>query len=139
MPDLDACPSVLESRTCSIIQIGQSTYMPDFHVCPPVLESQYLADDAKQRWPVLIFIFCFDVSCYMFRAGAKLWLAKQGFSEMLRDIGPQLANMVFLYLVMGFLNHRSRQMGKQGQALRVYQVCKQQLACSLSFWNVHES
>ncbi|KAK9865276.1 hypothetical protein WJX84_009097 [Apatococcus fuscideae] len=86
-----------------------------------VLESQYLADDAKQRWPVLIFIFCFDVSCYMFRAGAKLWLAKQGFSAMLRDISPQLANMVFLYLVMGFLNHRSRQMGKQGQALRVYQ------------------
>ena len=87
-----------------------------------MLESQYLADDAKQRWPVLIFIFCFDVSCYMFRAGVKLLLAKQGFSTIFRDIGPQLANMVFLYVVMGFLNHRSRQMGKKGQALRVYQV-----------------
>ena len=50
---------------------------------------------------------------------------------MTREIGPQLANMVFLYLVMGFLNHRSRQMGKKGQAMRVYQVCLQQLCRDL--------
>ncbi len=91
-------------------------------MCTAALESQYLADDAKQRWPVLIFIFCFDVTCYMFRAGAKLWLANQGFKTMLRDMGPQLANMTCLYLVMAFLNHRSRQNGKKGQAMRVYQV-----------------
>lgn len=36
------------------------------------VEAQYLADVAKRRWPVLVFVIAFDVGCYILRFGAKL-------------------------------------------------------------------
>ena len=36
------------------------------------VEGEYLGDVAKRRWPVLIFIFCFDIACFLFRFVAKL-------------------------------------------------------------------
>jgi hypothetical protein len=36
------------------------------------VEGEYLGEVAKRRWPVLMFIFCFDVVCYLFRSVAKV-------------------------------------------------------------------
>lgn len=36
------------------------------------VEGEFLGEVAKKRWPVLIFIFCFDVLCFLFRFTAKL-------------------------------------------------------------------
>lgn len=38
------------------------------------VEGEYLGEVANRRWPVLIFIFCFDVFCFLFRFVAK-WTA----------------------------------------------------------------
>ena len=40
------------------------------------MEAQYLADVAKSRWPVLVFVIAFDVGCYILRFGAKLLASK---------------------------------------------------------------
>ncbi len=40
------------------------------------VEAQYLADVAKRRWPVLVFVIAFDVGCYILRFGAKLLASK---------------------------------------------------------------
>jgi hypothetical protein len=36
------------------------------------VEGEFLGEVAQKRWPVLIFIFCFDVLCFLFRFTAKL-------------------------------------------------------------------
>jgi hypothetical protein len=36
------------------------------------VEGEFLGEVAKKRWPVLVFIFCFDVLCFLFRFTAKL-------------------------------------------------------------------
>ncbi len=41
-------------------------------LCIAVLEGEYLLQVARSRWPVLAFIFCFDIVCYLFRYLAKL-------------------------------------------------------------------
>jgi len=38
----------------------------------PEVEGEFLGEVAKKRWPVLMFIFCFDVLCFLFRFTAKL-------------------------------------------------------------------
>jgi hypothetical protein len=38
----------------------------------PEVEGEFLGEVAKKRWPVLMFIFCFDVLCFGFRFTAKL-------------------------------------------------------------------
>ncbi|GFH19213.1 uncharacterized protein HaLaN_16125 [Haematococcus lacustris] len=38
----------------------------------PVMEGEYLMQVAKSRWPVLCFVFCFDVVCFTFRVAASL-------------------------------------------------------------------
>ena len=38
----------------------------------PEVEGEFLGEVAKKRWPVLIFIFFFDVLCFLFRFTAKL-------------------------------------------------------------------
>ena len=90
---------------------------------PPAadVEGQFLADVAQRRWPVLIFIFCFDVFCYMLRLGARLAAnVRFGLVELAAEMGPQLANMGFCYLFLGLVNTRSRRGG--GMASRQVSV-----------------
>ena len=76
------------------------------------MEGQFLADVAQRRWPVLIFIFCFDVGCYVLRLLARLLAnVRYGFMELATEMGPQLANMACCYLVLGVVNARSRRLG----------------------------
>jgi len=96
------------------------------------VEGQFLADVAQRRWPVLIFIFCFDVFCYMLRLGARLAAnVRFGLVELAAEMGPQLANMSFCYLFLGLVNTRSRRGG--GMASRQVSACSLQecgqLAC----------
>ena len=79
---------------------------------PADVEGQFLADVAQRRWPVLIFIFCFDVFCYILRLGARLVAnVRYGIVELAAEMGPQLANMGFCYLFLGLVNARSRRGG----------------------------
>lgn len=38
----------------------------------PAMEGHYLGVVAKDRWPVLVFVFAFDCLCFAFRAAAKI-------------------------------------------------------------------
>eukprot|EP00879_Flechtneria_rotunda_P032404 GHRR01035605.1.p2 GENE.GHRR01035605.1~~GHRR01035605.1.p2 ORF type:complete len:104 (+),score=21.87 GHRR01035605.1:29-313(+) len=40
--------------------------------CHAVVEGEFLGEVANRRWPVLIFIFCFDIFCFLLRFFAKL-------------------------------------------------------------------
>lgn len=81
--------------------------------CPAEVEGQYLADVAKRRWPVLVFVFSFDVGCYMLRLGAKLLSGHQGVTpvRLIYNLSPQLANMAMCYLFLTYVNRRSRRLG----------------------------
>ncbi|KAK9831531.1 hypothetical protein WJX81_006368 [Elliptochloris bilobata] len=73
------------------------------------LEAQFMAEVAKERWPVLIAIFCFDIVTYTFRLGARAILGGPGgLLAMLISLLPQLTNMVALYGAIHFINRRSR-------------------------------
>ncbi|GAX73564.1 hypothetical protein CEUSTIGMA_g1015.t1 [Chlamydomonas eustigma] len=83
------------------------------------LERQYLAVNAKNRWPILFSIFCFDVVCFIIRTTAKVMQstyshdgdaasALLGISE---GILPQLGGMMALYTFLYLLNLRSRRLG----------------------------
>uniref|UniRef100_A0A7R9VZ96 histidine kinase n=1 Tax=Chlamydomonas euryale TaxID=1486919 RepID=A0A7R9VZ96_9CHLO len=108
------------------------------------LESEYLASEARSRWPVLVFIFVFDVACFLFRLCAK-WAAilyTQGDAmrigmllEVGKDMGPQLANMLLLHIFVGLFNGRSRKLGitavKQEEIL--LSACMAVAICSLLY------
>lgn len=74
------------------------------------IEADYLTDVARKRWPVLIFIFCFDVLSYCFRTTAKFTRGEAAW-QVVREMGPQLLNMALLYTFVGVLNARSRRKG----------------------------
>jgi hypothetical protein len=67
------------------------------------------------RWPVLLALLMFDTLCYCFRIAARvaqlLMGGQGGMNSLARDFGPQLANMIVLYLFLGLLNRRSRRHG----------------------------
>ncbi|KAK9815291.1 hypothetical protein WJX72_001151 [[Myrmecia] bisecta] len=86
----------------------------------PGLEGQYLADVANRRWPVYIFIFCFDVACYSFRLTAKRLRSNATSATVLTEVAPQLANMAMLYIFLGLLNGRSRRMGARAARQEEY-------------------
>ncbi|KAG2429247.1 hypothetical protein HXX76_011016 [Chlamydomonas incerta] len=106
------------------------------------LEGEYLASVARRRWPVLVFIFCFDVSCYLFRITAKLikilldaepaGLLRRA-ADLAREFVPQLANMAVLYLFLGLLNRRSRRLGDKAarQEEVLLSVCMAFAICNL--------
>lgn len=74
------------------------------------VEAEYLLDVARRRWPVLVFIFCFDVLSYMFRTTAKILGGERAW-QVAVDVSPQLLNMGVLYTFVGLLNRRSRKLG----------------------------
>lgn len=76
---------------------------------------------AKERWPVLMAIFCFDLVTYSIRVGAKA--VSEGIAAVppaLLGLMPQLMNMAVLYLAIHWINRRSRRaMGKIWAACQV--------------------
>ena len=79
-----------------------------FHVAAGV-EAQFMQAAARDRWPVLMAIFCFDVASYTLRVAAR-GLAG-GFAAVpvtLFALYPQLLNMAVLYIVIHWINRRSR-------------------------------
>ncbi|WIA19155.1 hypothetical protein OEZ85_003803 [Tetradesmus obliquus] len=87
----------------------------------PQVEGEFLQEVANRRWPVLMWVFAFDVFCFMFRFIAKLTVAADqaalagGSSgrpfEVVQEMGHQLANMAMLYVLIGLLNKRARTAG----------------------------
>lgn len=71
------------------------------------MEQEYITDCAKRRWPVLLFIFCFDVLSLVLRSIAKL--ITDPAAAVARELAPQLLNMAVLYTLVGLVNRRSRQ------------------------------
>ena len=102
-------------------------------LCAAEVEGQYLADVAKRRWPVLIFVFCFDVGCYLLRLGAKL-LAGEPTTPvgLISSLSPQLANMAMCYLFLSYVNRRSRRLGDHAAR----QVGNQAVAPQMAFLHV---
>ena len=111
------------------------------HFCSTEVEGQFLADVAQRRWPVLIFIFCFDVGCYVLRLLARLVASvRYGFMELVSEMGPQLANMACCYLVLGLVNARSRRLGdlaaRQVRPSALQYICQSVLGTRASLtWN----
>ena len=79
-------------------------------LCAPGLEAQFTAEAARDRGPILVAIFFFDLISYAVRLAARA--AKHGVGSLpqyiLTAIAPQLLNMVLLYTAVYFINQRSR-------------------------------
>ena len=64
---------------------------------------------ARERWPVLMAVFCFDLASYSLRVAAKgLAGGIAAVPVTLLALYPQLLNMAVLYMVIHFINRRSR-------------------------------
>ena len=78
---------------------------------------------AKERWPVLMAIFCFDVASYTVRVAARgLAGGPAAVLPALHALWPQLLNMAVLYTVIHFINRRSRR--ATGKMWAAVQVCR---------------
>lgn len=111
-------------RCCTLLRTAQLYNLACSASCDAEVEGQYLADVAKRRWPVLVFVFSFDVGCYLLRLGAKLLSGHQGVTSvgLIHNLSPQLANMAFCYLFLTYVNRRSRRLGNK--------AARQVLACA---------
>ena len=73
-----------------------------------------MADVAKQRRPVLMCVFMFDIAIYLFRISFYgVNPAHSGFRGRLSTIMPQLLNMIALHSIVGWVNWRSRRQGQR--------------------------
>eukprot|EP00884_Botryococcus_braunii_P011489 jgi/Botrbrau1/20340/Bobra.0006s0013.5 len=82
----------------------------------PGIEAAFMAEVAKQRWPVLLAIFVFDCVCYLVRIGARgIGTGGQGIAAMLAEIPFQLGNMAMLHLLTFWINWRSRRHHRHAQ------------------------
>ena len=71
-----------------------------------------MADVAKQRRPVLMCVFFFDIACYVFRLAAYGVAGDElGVLGRLGAILPQLLNMIALHSIVAWVNWRSRRLG----------------------------
>ena len=81
-------------------------------LCCSGLEAEYMADVAKQRRPVLMCIFCFDIACYIFRVAVHgVATGGSGLLGKLGTILPQMLNMIALHSIVAWVNWRSRRLG----------------------------
>ncbi|BDA48631.1 hypothetical protein COCOBI_12-3120 [Coccomyxa sp. Obi] len=87
---------------------------------PQGLEARFVKEASKDRWHVLIAIFCFDLLTYTIRLGGRMVAAGPGaLPAAVAAMIPQLLNMVALYTVLSFVNWRSRKSaGKPWAALQ---------------------
>ncbi|WIA19156.1 hypothetical protein OEZ85_003803 [Tetradesmus obliquus] len=109
----------------------------------PQVEGEFLQEVANRRWPVLMWVFAFDVFCFMFRFIAKLTVAADqaalagGSSgrpfEVVQEMGHQLANMAMLYVLIGLLNKRARTAGNNAarQEEVLLSICMGLAICNL--------
>lgn len=76
------------------------------------IEGDYLGELTKLRWPILLFVFCFDIMCMSFRIAVKMHFARQTSLAQLGtsfvELMPPAYKMVLLYASVGLLNRRSR-------------------------------
>ena len=75
------------------------------------MEAEFQQDVAVRRRPILLLVFCFDVTCYLFRMVVKYVKTDVTLVALVKGMFPQLCNMVFLYTFLGLLNRRSRRLG----------------------------
>ena len=97
---------------------------------------------AKERWPVLMAIFCFDVASYTVRVAARgLAGGPAAVLPALHALWPQLLNMAVLYTVIHFINRRSRRAtGKMWAAVQVCHLLSRLSQTSTSAsCNTHQS
>lgn len=77
------------------------------------MEAEYMADVAKQRRPVLMCVFIFDIAIYLFRLGFHgVNSAHQDFKSRAGTILPQIINMIALHSIVGWVNWRSRRFSR---------------------------
>lgn len=78
--------------------------------CSAGLELQYSQDAAKERRPILVAIFCFDILTYSLRVGARLMSEgpDNTLSSTVNVMLPQLLIMVGIYTAAHLINRRSR-------------------------------
>lgn len=67
---------------------------------------------AIRRRPILILVFCFDISIYLFRMASKFINTAVTLPVLVRGMMPQIGNMIFLHTFLFLLNRRSRQLGR---------------------------
>ena len=99
---------------------GQANFMLGFLAVG--VEMQFMQTAAQERWPVLMAIFCFDLASYTIRVAARG--IQGGFAAVpphLFALYPQLLNMAVLYMVIHWINRRSRR--ATGQMWAAVQVC----------------
>lgn len=76
------------------------------------MEAEYMADVARQRRPILMCVFVFDIAIYLFRLGFYgVKSAHQDFVGRATTIMPQMINMIALHSIVGWVNWRSRRLG----------------------------
>lgn len=92
---------------------------------------------AKERWPVLMAIFCFDLVTYTIRVGAKAVAeGPEAVLPALFALAPQLLNMAVLYIAIHWINWRSRLAKSQIWAACQVCVCLLPAFCIDRFWHV---
>ena len=101
-------------------------------LCCPGLEAEYMADVAKQRRPVLMCIFFFDIACYIFRVAVHgVATGGSGLLGKLGTILPQMLNMIALHSIVAWVNWRSRRLGVNA-ARQVPPLPHETLLCCLT-------
>ncbi len=102
------------------------------------VEADFMQQAARERWPVLMAVFCFDLASYSLRVAAKG--VAGGFAAVpvtLLALYPQLLNMAVLYMVIHFINRRSRRatglMWAAVQVQSTIHLCRAGCACCIGF------
>ena len=89
-----------------------------------------MAEASRDRRPILVAIFCFDLLSYAIRLAARA--ASHGpaaLPQYLTVIAPQLLNMVLLYTAIYFIHQRSRRQASPWPAFQASLVIH---ACPLT-------
>ena len=95
------------------------------------VEGEFMQQAARERWPVLMAVFCFDLASYSLRVAAKgVAGGLAAVPDTLLALHPQLLNMAVLYVVIHFINRRSRR--ATGLMWAAVQVCTFSLTCMQS-------
>ena len=96
------------------------------------MEAEYMADVAKQRRPVLMCVFIFDIAIYLFRLGFHGVNSAQDFKSRADTILPQIINMIALHSIVGWVNWRSRKSSNEPtrDEVRISSCCAVHCTCN---------
>lgn len=95
------------SRSALLPGIHTGLALTAFQLCVGI-EAEFQHHVAVRRRPILILVFCFDVTCYLFRMAAKYAKTGVAFHTLVKGMLPQFCNTLFLYSFLWLLNRRSR-------------------------------